>query len=244
MAITYDAFGLNSVPMIIPAQETSKVVLNYTKSLEGIDPDVNPNPNQNLGVAKSDQLKIEILTPAGNFFSIRDLSPSPIVQVKTQKEDYSITSRDIIVLDGTGTEFSPDNFAKVYVWRMDIPQTKWNGNWNTGNTTTKYLRGALAEYRPESLFNATELNSTSSITGPFRISLKVVDEKGLVSRSETVIVAIDPSIAPIGSISLANATLDPTGTETPVILQVRDFWASGERYSCELFNIRRGFGWL
>jgi hypothetical protein len=187
--IDYDAFDLSGVGLVVPAQEFRKVVINYTDG----------NANQDLAPQKSDQLKITILSPAGNFFTLSDQSPSPIVQVNTEREDYSVTSRDVIVMDGTDTSFADGEFAKAFIWRIDIPQNDWNGNWDdSGNLITKYLRGGIAEYRPESLFTEGELlpsesppdpNDDPRVAGPIRVSLKVVDEKGLVSRSETIIVA-------------------------------------------------------
>jgi len=71
--------------------------------------------------------------------------------------------------------------------------------------------------------NSTEL-SKLNVTGPFRVTLKTVDDGGLARQTDTTIIPKDPNLAPIIGIYLSKVgTPISTGdVTTPITIQVKD----------------------
>ena len=196
-------FDPTQLPISIPAKEDAQVLIKY------YDPE-----NAGLAPLKTSSLRTIVLSPATNFFKNTDSAPTPIAQISVPSEDYSITKRDVVTMDASKSKFGENHFAQQFVWRIDIPPiTGWTGQWNDPNITTKYLTGEVVSYRPESIYNSTELNNLF-VDGPIRITLKAVDDLGLSVQSGSIIVPKDPSLAPIGSLAL-NRTVNTAFNCTP-----------------------------
>ena len=117
-------------------------------------------------------------------------------QESVTTENYLITSRDIPEFDGSGSSGGNGSFIQAYIWQIDVPNASWNRQWsNTYNLVTAFSNGQTLQYRPESFFNPAQLKILN-ITGPFRVTLTVVDNFGFIATSQSTVFTPDPNIAP------------------------------------------------
>ena len=229
-------YNTTSPPLVIPAQASTKVILDYSDPL-----------NVGLAPQKSSSLKITILSPSDNFFKANYLSPSPVAQINAVKEDYSVATRDLLVLDASQTTFGQAAFAQQFTWQIDTPvNNTWSGSWtDTKHVVTKYLYGKTTEYRPESLFNTTEI-SKLRLDGPLRVTLKAVDNQGLSTLAGSTIVPEDPNLTPIGNLNLAEIASNtqlgspPPYNTTTVFVKVLDIFGRPVKGTGVTFSLLPG----
>ncbi len=181
----------NNAAIVIPAKAT----LSFNLSLA----------SAGITLTKNESAKITLLTSVGNYFTTNYSPPSAVVRSSTASENYQVVTRDVVTLDGSQTLTS--NSIQSYTWQIVLPT-------NTAGCTTSsfgnpsdldvaYATGETIQYLPESLFSTTQL-ANDCITGPIEATLTVVDNYGLSSTSQPLLIAPDSDIAPISSISVIN----------------------------------------
>ncbi len=185
----------STIPLQVPAKESVYVALNLSSYL----------------IPKNDSLKIVILSTAGNYFTTFFGSPTALLTQSVNPENSLITQRDVPVFDGSTSSANQSSYIEAYIWRIDIPNNTagaWDGSWgDTSQLATVFAYGQSFQYRPEAFFSGAELvNQNLTITGPFRVTLTVVDSYGLVTTSQSVVFSNDPNIAPAGMLSATNST--------------------------------------
>lgn len=200
----------SATPLTIAARGTISIFVDFT----GLA----------FSYPRNASLGVEVLTSAGNTFQTSYSAPVAVVKASTTTENYQITSRDIITLDGSQS-FSSDAAIQTYQWEVSIPVIPSGCSSNCcpisafstpfatpATYVTEYVSGETVEYTPESLFPSGL--GADCIDGPILASLTVVDSNGFMATSQPIIIPADPNITPPASLSIASAATcsNMTGT--------------------------------
>jgi len=195
-------------PLSIPAKSSVNVFVNL--SVPG------------ASFTKNSSLTVKVISTFGNTFSTTYSTPVPVARASTASENYLITNRDVITLDGSQSYSAADTIQE-YVWAVSIPYVNGNGAQNCvanafQNSTyyiTAFVTGETIQYTPESLF-PSGLNS-DCIDGPVQATLTVVDDLGFMSSSNYLILPQDQSISPPANLNLISAKCGPSMTNATTV---------------------------
>ncbi len=198
-------------PLTIPAKESVYIALNLAP----------------YAIPRNDSLKVTILSSAGNYFTTFYGSPTAVISQSVNVENSAVSERDVPTFDGSESFANQSSYIEAYIWRIDVPNntlSTWNGSWTeTSHIATVYATGEILQYRPEAFFNDTQM-ANLNITGPFRVTLTVVDSYGLIATSQPVVFPTDGNIAPAGSLTLDATTTCNSGYT--VTVTVSDIFGS------------------
>lgn len=171
-------------------------------------------------IPETQALSILLLSSASNFFSYVFSPPTSFVKVSTNTQNYLVTTRDVPEFDGSGSTASGSASIVSYLWRIDVPEYGWNGDWgDVANIATVFVYGETIQFSPEALFTQSQLMNLN-ITGPLRVTLTTIDSNGLVAISQSTILPKDPNIDPAGSL---NVTI-PKNSGGILTVEVKDIF--------------------
>ncbi len=213
--------GIGKNPLVIPARGVVNILL---KNATG-DP---------IAVQKTDTLSVVLFSGVGNYFTTFLAQPSAIPKSSSSTQNYQQVTRDILTFDGSQS-FASNGSIQSYVWKLDVPTRAYaqvSGCTSTAfaypsNFDTSYVLGETTQYSPESLIG---FNPGDCITGPIRATLMVTDTNGFMAASQPILIAPDPNIDPVGSISASKSgtlcTPSPCTSTYTVTVSVDDIFGS------------------
>jgi flagellin-like protein len=170
---------------------------------------------------------IKILTSLTNFFQINEIPPNPVYQMSIESENIGTTSRDDLLLDGSGsTATNPIIWYNWTIYDEGLPQV--NGAWPNQTFSGKTVR-------------ITTLNNTLNIPDPtytpdYFGTLTVTDSTGLTQTSSPFAIPPDPQFNPPANVNIQYT--DPSTVPDMFNITVRDI--NGNRINHVLVNFQIG----
>jgi len=176
-----------------------------------------------LSIPRNDSLQIVLLSTYGNYFTTFYAVPNSLIESSVNTENLVTLTKDVPVFDGS-TSSSTNGSISYYLWRIDIPNSSWDGSWgDVRNIVTVFNTGSAIQYRPDQLGITMKQLGLLNITGPFRVSLITVSQFGFMSGPQVTVFNNDPGIAPPDVITAAQSVLTPCSSTpgTPVIVKAQ-----------------------
>lgn len=210
-------FGFGGVYMPIPAKGTLNVKLDF-----GVGGHVEP--------ARDASITITLLTVAGNFFTTVYNSPTADGQVGVSTINDQYFNRDVVSMDGTQSQGANGSQIVSYIWTVDVEHSSAGCTVANLGTAEDYVpvtvSGTVAKFLPEA-FQSSTLNPLSNfcLTGPFAVSLEVIDSAGFIGYTDPITVGADPNMAPPASLTLVSNTITVNGMAT-VTVEMTDIFGN------------------
>ena len=127
-------YNATSPPMTLPARSTTSILLNLTY----------------LSIPRTQSMQIVLLSIVGNYFTTFYSPPNSLIETSVNTESLVTLARDVPLFDGS-TSSSTNSTISYYLWRIDIPNPSWDGDWGeVSHIVTVFSTGSSIQVQTRS----------------------------------------------------------------------------------------------